>query len=250
MTPIAVQLYSLRVEMGADAVGTLKKVAKMGYKGVETAGLAGMTPTEFRDVVEDLGMVVCSAHDFGIRLDNFNQAVDSLKALGLNWSSHMGFGRGTSLDKLKAEADNINAVCDKLQAVGMTLFMHNHNGEFETKFDGRPLFDVLFELCPKLLSEMDVYWTQVGGIDPVEAVRKYASRMPLMHIKDGPISPASPMMTLGTGKLDIAGCLSAADPDVLKWAIVELDEVAGDMTKAIADSCRFLTSKGLAKGTK
>ncbi len=250
MPPIAVQLYSLRVEMDADAVGTLKTVADMGYKGVEPAGFAGMTPVEFRKVVEDLGMVICSAHGPGVTLDNFNEAVDTLKSLGLAASSHMGFGGGTSLDELKAEADNINAVIEKLQGVGMTLFMHNHNGEFATKFDGRTLFDTLFEMCPKLLSEMDVYWTQVGGVDAVVAVRQYADRLPLMHVKDGPIDPASPMMALGTGKMDLAGCLAAADPAVLKWAIVELDEVAGDMTEAIADSCTFLTSNGLAEGTK
>ena len=250
MPPTAVQLYSLRVEMDADAVGTLKKVAEMGYKGVEPAGFAGMAPVEFRKVVEDLGMTICSAHGPGVTLDNFNEAVDTLKSLGLDSSSHMGFGGGASLDEVQAEADNINAVCDKLAEVGMTLFMHNHDGEFSTKFDGRTLFDVVFELCPKLLSEMDVYWTQVGGVDAVAAVRQYADRLPLMHIKDGMIDPASPMMALGTGKLDIAGCLAAADPAVLKWAIVELDEVAGDMTQAIADSCQFLTSSGLAEGTK
>jgi len=250
MPPIAVQLYSLRVEMDADAVGTLTKVAEMGYKGVEPAGFADMTPVEFRKVVEDLGMTICSSHGPGVTLANFNEAVDTLKSLGVDSSSHMGFGGGTSLEELKAEANNINAVCDKLAEVGMTLFMHNHNGEFATKFDGRTLFDVVFELCPRLQSEMDVYWTAVGGTDAVAAVRQYAGRLPLMHVKDGLIDPASPMMALGTGKLDIAGCLGAADPAVLKWAIVELDEVAGDMTEAIADSCRFLTSTGLAEGTK
>lgn len=250
MTPIAVQLYSLRDQMHVNAVGTLKKVAEMGYKGVEPAGFYGMSPVEFRKVVEDLGMTICSAHGPGVTLDNFNGAVDTLKSIGLAWSSHMGFGRGASLDEVKAEADNINAVTDKLAGVGMTLFMHNHDGEFSTTFDGRTLFDVLFELCPKLLSEMDVYWTQVGGCEAVAAVRQYAARLPLMHVKDGPIDPASPMLPLGQGKMDIAGCLGAADPAVLKWAIVELDEVAGDMTQAIADSYKFLTSSGLAEGTK
>ncbi len=250
MPPIAVQLYSLRVEMDADAVSALKKVADMGYKGVETAGFGGMSAGEFRKAVEDLGMVICSAHDAGVKLDNFDEAVDTLKALGVNASSHMGFGGKTTLDELKAEAANINAVCDKLEGVGMSLFMHNHNGEFEAKFDGVTLFDTLFEMCPKLQTEMDVYWTQVGGVDAVAAVKQYASRMPLMHVKDGLIDPASPMMALGQGKLDIAGCLGATDPAVLKWAIVELDEVAGDMTQAIADSCTFLTSIGLAEGTK
>ncbi|MHC4563460.1 MAG: sugar phosphate isomerase/epimerase family protein, partial [Planctomycetota bacterium] len=151
---------------------------------------------------------------------------------------------------LKAAAADINAVCDKLEAEGMTMFMHNHNGEFEAKFDGRSLFDTLFEMCPKLQTETDIYWVQVGAADPVEVVSQYKSRMPLMHVKDGPISPASPMTAVGKGKVDVAGCLKAAEGGALRWAVVELDECDGDMLEALADSYAFLTGNGLAQGTK
>ena len=50
---VGVQLYSVRDEMKADALGTLKKVAAMGYKHVEHAGYSnrkfyGYSAAEFK----------------------------------------------------------------------------------------------------------------------------------------------------------------------------------------------------------
>ena len=249
MVPISVQLYSVRDAMAADAMGTLKQIAEMGYAGVEPAGFGDLSAADFRKAVEDLGMTVSSSHGPDVMSD-FDGAVAAAKDLGIDMVSHMGFGGKTTLDELKAAAADINVVCDKLAAVGMTMFMHNHNGEFEAQFDGRSLFDTLFEMCPKLQTETDIYWVQVGGADPAAVISQYKSRMPLMHVKDGPISPASPMTAVGQGKVDIAGCLKAAEGGVLKWAVVELDECAGDMLEAVAQSYAFLTGNGLAKGTK
>ena len=247
MVPISVQLYSVRDAMAADAMGTLKQIAEMGYAGVEPAGFGDLSAADFRKAVEDLGMTVSSSHGPDVMSD-FDGAVAAAKDLGIDMVSHMGFGGKTTLDELKAAAADINVVCDKLAAVGMTMFMHNHNGEFEAQFDGRSLFDTLFEMCPKLQTETDIYWVQVGGADPAAVISQYKSRMPLMHVKDGPISPASPMSPVGQGKVDIAGCLKAAEGGALTWAVVELDEAEGDMLDAVAQSIDFLTSNGLGTG--
>lgn len=49
--PIALQLYSVRDDMEADFVGTLKKVKKFGYDGVEFAGLFNYTAEEVKKCV-------------------------------------------------------------------------------------------------------------------------------------------------------------------------------------------------------
>ena len=249
MVPISVQLYSAREEMSADLMGTLKQIAEMGYAGVEPAGFYDLSAADFRKAVEDLGMKISSAHGPNV-MEDFDVAVQTAKDLGVNTVSHMGFGGKTTLEQLKTAAADINVVCDKLEAVGMTMFMHNHNGEFEAKFDGKSLFDTLFEMCPKLQTETDIYWVQVGGEDPAGVISRYKNRMPLMHVKDGPISPASPMTAVGQGKVDVAACIKAAEGGALTWAVVELDEAEGDMMEALKQSHDFLTGNGLAKGTK
>jgi sugar phosphate isomerase/epimerase len=177
--------------------------------------------------------------------DNFDAAVDGCRAMGLDTICHGGFGEDTTLDEVKAEAERINAGIDKLEALGMSMFMHNHCGEFEATFDGRPLFDVVMELCPKLRTEFDVYWAQAAGADPVAVVRQYAGRMPMIHLRDGPVEPKTPQVPLGQGAVDIVGCVKATDPAVLKWAIVELCQVEGDMLDALAQSYDFLIGQGL-----
>ena len=39
MFPVAIQVYSVRDDAAADMMGTLKKIADMGYDGVEFGGL-------------------------------------------------------------------------------------------------------------------------------------------------------------------------------------------------------------------
>ena len=54
MKPIGVQLYSLREKVGYDFVSVLKRVADIGYKYVEPAGLWNVRPSEFKKVLDDL----------------------------------------------------------------------------------------------------------------------------------------------------------------------------------------------------
>ncbi len=48
MKPIAIQLYTLRDEAEKDFPGVLRRVADMGYKGVELAGLYDRDPKRDR----------------------------------------------------------------------------------------------------------------------------------------------------------------------------------------------------------
>ena len=49
--PIALQLYSVREQAEKDFIGTLKRVAKIGYKGVEGSGFYGLAPKEALKIV-------------------------------------------------------------------------------------------------------------------------------------------------------------------------------------------------------
>ena len=62
-----VQLYSIRTEMSKDPLGTLKALANMGYKHVEHANYVnrkfyGWTASEFKKVLDDLGLKMPSGH--------------------------------------------------------------------------------------------------------------------------------------------------------------------------------------------
>ena len=243
MKPIAVQLYSLRHESEINFLDVLQNVAEMGYDGVEPAGFYTMTPAEFRKVVEDLGMKVCSSHRPWATPDNLTEVIDTAGILGLDKAAG-GFGPDDfkDLDAIKRTADVVNGMIAPLAKAGLDLFLHNHYWEFQ-QIDGRLAYDHFAELCPDVKFEIDTYWaSNFGANDPAEQVAKYKSRTPLLHIKDGPLEKGQAMVAVGQGKMDIPAVIKAADPDVLEWLIVELDACDTDMTTAVRDSYEYLST--------
>ena len=62
-----IQLYTFRKEMLADATGTLKQIASLGFKQIESAGsdkgsFYGLKPKEMKQICADLGMKLRSGH--------------------------------------------------------------------------------------------------------------------------------------------------------------------------------------------
>ena len=246
--PLGVNLWPLRETIPADVAGPLKRVADLGFRAVEPVGLLGLSPRDWRTMVEDVGMELCSSMDPGVEWESFDTCIGAYQTMGLAMMCHSGLPEDASFDDLRAEAEQINAGIETLESIGMGMFMHNHDGEFALRVNGRVGFEVLFELCPKLQTEFDPYWAACAGADYLTVIEQYAGRMPVIHLRDGPIEPKFPSAPLGQGKMDIVGCLERTDPNVLRWAVVELDVVEGDMFDALAESYDFLTSKGLAEG--
>ena len=135
------------------------------------------------------------------------------------------------------------------RAEGLTFGMHNHWWEFETR-DGKLVYDLVLESAPDIFSELDIYWAAYAGVSPASVVARHGARLPLLHIKDGSLEKDSAMTAVGGGKVDIAGTIGAADPNVLQWLIVELDRCDTDMWEAVRQSYTYLTEKGLAVGNK
>ncbi len=247
--PISVQLYSLREESKVDFPAVLKRLAQIGYKGVEPAGFYGLTAGEVRKMVTDLGMTISSSHTPWAKSDNLQECIDTAGELGVDMVC-TGFWKDqfASVAAIKQTAEMVNGMIAGLKQGGLKLFMHNHWMEFEV-VEGRIAYDWLAELCPELLFEIDTYWaSNFGANDPAEQVAKFKSRAPLLHIKDGPLTKDEPMVAVGKGKMNFPKVIAAADPQVLKWLVVELDRCGTDMFQAVEDSYRYLTSSGLAAG--
>src|ERR1700684_1245062 len=60
--PVGVQLYSVRKSMQSDFEGTLQKVAAIGYRQVEFAGLFGHSSADVRSMLDRLGLTAPSMH--------------------------------------------------------------------------------------------------------------------------------------------------------------------------------------------
>ncbi len=250
MVPLSIQLYTVREMAAKDFIGTLKKVAAVGFKGVEFAGLHGHAPKDLRKVLDDLGLVASSAHCPAVTKENLSESVDTARTLGYTMLIS-----GRKADAFKTAADIARVAADYEAAAamlpkGMTVGYHNHAWEFD-KVDGRLAMEILLEKAPSMFSQVDIYWAaNFGAVDPAAFIRKHAGRIPTLHLKDGPLVKGGKHTALGKGKVDQAASIAAADPKRLQWVVFEMDACAGDIMTAVDESYRYLVGRKLAAGNK
>jgi sugar phosphate isomerase/epimerase len=252
MTPISLQLYALRESAEVDLPGTLKKIADIGYMAIETAGLHGKQPAEVKKMLDDVGLVMSSAHIPNLRPETVPYAIEMCKAMDFNkvqvGTTPTAF---KTLDGIKGEADRIQEIACMLKPHDIILGVHNYYNEFDP-IDGRYPYDYLMDQTPDIYCEIDMYWaSNFGKTDVPAVISKYKHRVRVLHVKDGPLtSDEAPQTAVGKGKMNIPACINATDPNVLEWLVVELDDCATDMLEAVRDSYIYLTSNGFAKGNK
>src|ERR1700712_5773783 len=109
---VGVQLYTVRKEMLEDNVGTLKKIASLGYKEIESAGSEkgnyyGLRPSEMKKITHDLGMNLRSGH---VHFDDkWQQTIDDAKEAGQEYVIVSSMPtKGQTVDNYKSVAASFN----------------------------------------------------------------------------------------------------------------------------------------------
>jgi sugar phosphate isomerase/epimerase len=248
--PLALQMYTVRDDAARDFAGTMRKVAEIGYAGVELAGRGDLSVRALRDVLNDTGLRVCGSH-IGLDLleNNLAQVVAENLELGNSHIvvPHLGEDRRQGSAGYKKTAAQLNEIGETLRTSGLTLAYHNHAFEFEVQDDGRIGEDILLEETDPMLvqAEVDTYWVLVGGQDPVAFVQKHAGRIPLLHLKDRDTTDGS-FAELGTGDLPLDALVAAAHESGVEWLIVEQDVCKRPPLEAVTLSYNNMKAKGYA----
>ena len=129
----------------------------------------------------------------------------------------------------------------------MTLGYHNHFWELPADPDGRPALLHLFEhLAPTVFAEVDIYWAQVGGVDPAELVAELGERAGLLHVKDGPADDRAEPDGRRRRRRDRHSRRARRGPTAT-WHIVELDRCDTDMFDAVERSYDYLVDNDLSR---
>lgn len=221
---VGLQLYSLREETEKDFCATVEKVAKMGYTGVEFAGYGGLKPAALAQLLKDNGLAAYGTH-FGAlpKTDaELDAQIEMNLALGNPYLVCPWHDMKTRDDALRL-AEIMNETAAKLKPHGLRLGYHNHAHEFAKDGDDT-LMDVLMENTEKeIFAEFDVFWVAYAGYDPVEYIRKYAGRQPLMHLKELATDRRA-NVELGTGVLDFAAIIRAGQQAGTEHFIIEQEE--------------------------
>jgi sugar phosphate isomerase/epimerase len=250
--PIALQLYTVRDLLKHDFKGVIRRVADIGYAGVETAGFPeGVSVGQAAALFADCGLIVAAGHMPLPLGDEKQQVLETAEQLGLRRivSGYVPAEEYGDLASIKRVNARLNEAQSVAASAGLEFAVHNHWWEFQAAGDVYPYQVWLEELDPAILFELDTYWIQSAGADPVEMVELFGHRAPLLHVKDGPAgSDTSASMTaVGDGRLDYPAIIGAAS-EFTEWLIVELDRCETDMMTAVEKSYHYLVGEGLAHG--
>ena len=150
-------------------------------------------------------------------------------------------------DQVKELAAQLNAAGEKFAAAGLILSYHNHAIELK-RFGDKTALDILYdETDPKHLeAELDLYWVQRGGANPVTWIKKLAGRQTVVHMKDYGVTNEEKggiFVEVGNGNLEWDTLIPLLDETGTKWFAVEQDRCPGDEFDSVTQSFNFLASK-------
>ncbi|MEO7675126.1 MAG: sugar phosphate isomerase/epimerase family protein [Pyrinomonadaceae bacterium] len=188
--PVGLELWSVRDELAKDLKGTVREVAKMGYRSVEfyspylqwTSDYA----KEVRKLLDDLGISCPSTHNSPIAFtaDGLKKAIELNQILGAKTIVMASAGRLTTIDGWKTVAERLSQAAEKLKPLGMRAGFHNHKIEF-VPIEGKRPMDVLAANTPKDVTlQLDVGTCVEAGADPVAWIKANPGRIPSIHCKD------------------------------------------------------------------
>ena len=239
-----IQLYTVRDEMMNDAKGTLKKLAELGIKQIESAGSKkgyyyGLSPNEMKETCKGLGMTLRSGH---IHLDDkIEQTISDAIVAGQEYliCSSMP-SNGQTVENYSKVAAAFNKAGALSKKANLKFGYHNHDYEFESD-KGKVLYDILLdETDPSLVHmELDLGWVVATGKDPIGYFNKYPGRFPLWHLKDMDLAKKH-STEFGKGGLDIQKLFDNAKQSGLKYYFIEQEEYSGTPLESMQQNMTYL----------
>lgn len=277
--PVGVQLYTVGPAAQADLDGTFRRIAAIGYRIVELAGMHGHTPAGLRAAADRAGLKLTGIHmraegaggDPGLE-DDPGKLAEILNTLGVSEvtmpimimppdakpEAGENFGAflvraGTRMtaDDWKRNADFLNARGALLRKEGFRLGYHNHNFEFRPLGNTNGWEILVGNTDPAAVDfELDAGWVAAAGHDPVKVLNAMKGRARQIHVKDI-LATTKPNFDLkqdptevGSGKLQWNAILPVAwDAGVRRFYVEQEPPFAHDRFESLAISHRHLTTK-------
>lgn len=243
MGKIAIQLYSVRDYTSKDFLGTLEKLANMGYEAVQFAGFFDTEATVLKEHMDKVGLSAAGSHmPFeSLTGEQLESSLEYNRIIGNNLiicpilpeeyrQDEAAYYRGAE------ELNEIGRVCKEN---GFTFAYHNHDMEFHDLGNGKTGFDIIFEETDQDLVkvELDCYWATYSDVDPLQIIKGYKDRVVSLHMKDMAIENGQKRsIELGRGMLDIAALKSTGEEANVSWFVIEQEQFDGDPLEAAEEN--------------
>ena len=200
---LGLQLYSVRDDMKADPLATLKAIAAIGYRHVEHANYAnrkfyGWPAREFKKVLNDLGMSMPSGHTVlgtqhwdNIAKDftkEWKYTVEDAATMGQQFviSPWLDEKLRQTYDGLLRQMEIFNRCGELCKKSGMKFGYHNHDFEFSERLNGVSVYDIILKNTdPNLvIQQLDMGNLYNGGVKAMDVVKQFPGRFVSLHVKD------------------------------------------------------------------
>lgn len=244
---IAAQLYTLRefLKTPEDIEKTLKRVKEIGYNAIQVSGMGPIDPTVLKEIADKNSLKICVSH---ISFDRLKNDLENVIKEHKIWKcEYVGLGAmpseyRTSKSEYLKFIEDISPIARKIKDNGLQFVYHNHKFEFQ-KFEDSTGMDLLFNKSDSKTFgfEIDTYWVQAGGANPVDWIKKVKGRMGVVHLKDMAIlNDQQVYAEIGGGNLNWQEIITACRETGVKWFAVEQDICQRNPFESLEISLKYL----------
>jgi len=190
---VGIQLYSVRDHFAKDPIGTIEKVAEIGFKYIEFANLDahhdfgsgfGANAKEVRTTADRVGCQIIGSHIAPFDKSNVDKVLEYHAELGSSYLMSKPFN-GTRKENLEA-AGLYNYLGERCKAVGIQHVLHTGIPNYDET--GEWTLDLMNKYTDpqNLMYELDTYWIVRSDFGIIETIKRFADRIILIHQKDLP----------------------------------------------------------------
>lgn len=258
-TNLGVQLYTVRNVIMKDPKAVLQAIKDIGFDEIEATDYGNFD--QIGPAIREAGLKPVSIHLNAALLDKDTHEIDTrfsfFKQMGFQYVvyPYVANEKRGGADVYKRLAATLNKAGERAKAQGLTLCYHNHAFEFEQLGDTSALQILMTETAKDHLAlEMDIFWVTVAGHNPVDLLKTYSGRVPLLHLKDKAKGvpaqtqynekvPKETFKEVGNGSIDIPAVLKAANRAGVKQYFVEQDQTPGDPLESLRQSYAYLSKQ-------
>ncbi|UBM60625.1 sugar phosphate isomerase/epimerase [Marinilongibacter aquaticus] len=240
------QLYSVRDLMPKDPIGTMEKLAGMGYKLFESYSedpFWGMSPKECKKFLKGIGVKMISTH-MGMKGVTEELAANA-KEVGLEYIMCPYIGMQPNTDAWKKRAEDFNKAGEMCKKYGLKFGYHNHSYSFAFVSGMKGQMVLLENTDPDLVCfELDMCWSEAAGENTIAHLQKYGNRYELCHVKQLVNIPddsrKAKQTDLADGVIDYTKLLRAAKDNGMKYYLVEQEQYPVDSITSMASDAKFM----------
>jgi sugar phosphate isomerase/epimerase len=188
--PIGLELYSVRHELEKDLMGTVRKVAKLGYQCVEFYSPYYEWKPDYakqvRKELDELGIRCYSTHNDpkSFTPDGIGKAIELNNIIGTHYIVMASAGKVSGTDGWKRVAQTLDTANETMKAHGLHAGYHNHDAEWRPEDGQKPIEILASNTDQSIMLQLDVGTCLEAGADPVAWVKNNPGRIRSMHLKD------------------------------------------------------------------